>query len=115
MHAECISMAKSIATIISNKEATKVMSNYTYEDLSNITKDDEGNINMISTNIITVNEIISDIPILMQEELNKEENSKFDIKLGSFTGSKLLSGRGPNVEIEMSVNRQCRNRFKNRV
>lgn len=115
MHSECLNMAKSIATIISNEQATKVMSNYTYEDLSNITKDEQGNIKMISTNIITVNEIISDIPILIQKELNKEENSKFDIRLGSFTGSKLLSGRGPNIEIEMSINRKYRNRFKIRI
>lgn len=102
-------MAKSIATIISNEKATKVMKKYSYEDLMNIIKDEQGNIKMISTNIITINEIISDIPNLIQEELNKEENNKFDIKLGSFTGSKLLSGRGPNVEIEMNVNRKCGN------
>lgn len=58
---------------------------------------------MISANVITINEIISDIPIKIQEELDKEENSKFKISLGSFTGSKILSGRGPQVEIKMST------------
>lgn len=101
---QCVIMAKTIATKISNEQATKVMSDYHYEDLTNVTKDENGNIKMISANIITVNRIISDIPILMQEELNKQENSKFNIKLGSFIGSKMFSGRGPNVEIIMSVN-----------
>lgn len=102
INAQCIAMAKSIATKVSNEQATKVMKDYQYEDLCNVIKDEDNNIKMISTNIINVNRIISDIPILMQEEFNREENNKFYIKLGTFTGSKLLAGRGPDVEIKMS-------------
>lgn len=58
---------------------------------------------MISANVITINEIISDIPIKIQEELNKVENSKFKISMGSFTGSKILSGRGPQIEVKMNT------------
>lgn len=36
---QCINMAKSIATKISNEQATVVMSKYKYDDLCNITKD----------------------------------------------------------------------------
>ena len=36
---QCINIAKSIATKISNEQATAVMSKYKYEDLCNITKD----------------------------------------------------------------------------
>ena len=60
------------------------MAKYTYEDLINVIKDENGNIKMIGTNIISVNEIISDIPIKIQEELEKSENNNFNIKLGSF-------------------------------
>lgn len=100
--AQCINIAKSIATKISNEQATAVMANYSYEDLVKISKDEEGNVKMISANMITINEIISDIPILIQDELEKDNNSKFYIKLGSFTGTKILAGRGPDVEIKMS-------------
>lgn len=58
---------------------------------------------MISANVITINEIISDIPVNIQEELAKEENNKFYISMGSFTGSRLLSGRGPKIEINMNT------------
>jgi len=58
---------------------------------------------MISANVVTINEIISDIPIKIQEEFDKEENSKFNISLGSFFGSKILSARGPQIEIKMST------------
>lgn len=99
----CINMAKSIATKVANEQATVVMNNYKYEDLSTITKDNNGNIKMISANVVSINEIISDIAVKIQEELNNEKNSKFKIKLGSFLGSRMLSGRGPEIEIKMST------------
>ncbi len=58
---------------------------------------------MISANVIPINEIISDVAIKIQEELNKVENSNFKIRIGSFTGSRLLSGRGPEIKIKMST------------
>lgn len=66
----CQVMARSIATKISNEQATIVMSKYKYDDMCNIFKDSNGNITMISANIITVNEIISDVAVKIQEELN---------------------------------------------
>lgn len=100
---QCINMAKSISTKISNEQATLVMSKYKYEDLCSILKDNNGNITMIKANVIPINEIISDVAIKIQDEFNKTDNSDFSIKLGSFTGSRLLSGKGPNVNIKMST------------
>lgn len=100
---QCENISKSIATKICNEQATKVMGNYKYEDLCTITKDSNGYITMISANIIAINEIISDIPIKIQDELNKSDNSKLKIPLGSFTSSKLLSGVGPNIEIKINT------------
>ncbi len=103
MEKQCRNMAKSIATKVSNNEATEVMKNYTYDDFLIITKDKDGNIKMVGTNVVTVNEIISDIPIHIQEELEKTENSSFNIRLGSFLGSNLFAGRGPKINIKMEV------------
>lgn len=103
MEQQCRNMAKSIATKISNNEATEVMKKYSYDDLLIITKDENGNVKMVGTNVITVNEIISDIPIHIQEALEKSENNSFHIRLGSFLGSNLFAGRGPNVNIKMET------------
>ena len=78
---QCRNMAKSIATKISNEKATMVMANYKYEDFFEIVKDNENNIKMINANMITINKVISDIPVLIQEEIEKEENSTFTLKL----------------------------------
>lgn len=99
----CKGIAKSIATKISNNEATKVMEKYEYEDILNILKDEQGNIKMVGTNIFAINKIISDIPVYIQEEFEKQENSNFNIPLGSFLGSKLFSGIGPNVNIKIQT------------
>lgn len=100
---QCQNIAKSVATQISNEQATIVMSRYSYDDLCNVSKDTNGNISMISSNVITINEIISDVAIKIQEELNKEENSSFKIKLGSLTGTRILSGRGPNIDVKLQI------------
>lgn len=103
MDKQCQNIAKSVATQISNEQATIVMSRYSYDDLCNISKDANGNISMISSNVITINEIISDVAIKIQEELNKKENSSFKIKLGSLTGTRILSGRGPNIDVKLQI------------
>lgn len=113
---QCSTQAKSIATLICNEQATKVMENYKYEDLAVVIKDDNGKIQMIKLNIIPVNEIISDVAIKIQEELNSVENANFGIRLGSFTGIKLLSGVGPYVKVRMStigtVETELKSQFK---
>ena len=78
---QCKTMAKSIATKISNDEATAVMANYNYEDFCKVEKDAEGNITMIGANMITINEVISEIPVRIQKQLEKDENNTFEIKL----------------------------------
>ncbi len=98
---QSIVVAKSIATKISNEQATAVMANYKYQDLCSIEKDENGNIKMIKSNIIPVNEIISDIAVRIQDELNKTQDGEVFIRLGTLTGSKLLSGRGPKVNFKI--------------
>ena len=63
------------------KKLLKWWADYDYDDFCMVEKDEEGNIKLISTNMITINRIISDIPILIQEELEKEENNTFTLKL----------------------------------
>lgn len=99
----CENRAKSIATIISNEQATNVMREHTYDELFTIEKDNDGNITMIKSNIISINEIISDVGNKIQEDLNTQGREDIEIALGSFTGFKLFSGRGPGVKIRIST------------
>lgn len=98
----CEDKAKSIATIISNNEATNVIKDHTYDELFTIEKDNDGNITMIKSNIIPINEIISDVAVKIQTSINERGRENIRIALGSFTGSKFLAGRGPGVPIRIS-------------
>lgn len=99
----CKDKAKSIATIICNEESTKIIDKYKYEDIVTIYKDDTGNITMIKSNITPINFIISDVAEKIQKRINEVDRDEIGIYLGSFTGSKLLSGRGPQVPMKLSV------------
>ena len=75
----CENRAESIATIISNEQATNVMKEHNYDELYTIEKDNEGNITMIKSNVISINEIISDVANKIQKEIN--ETGKEDIQI----------------------------------
>lgn len=99
----CKNTAKSMATIISNEQATDVMKEHIYDELFTLEKDNDGNIIMIKSNVGPINEIISDVAIKIQNDIDKKGRDDIEIALGSFTGFKLLSGKGPGVPIKIST------------
>ena len=77
----CENRAKSIATIISNEQATNVMKEHSYDELFSIEKDNDGNIVMIKSNVIPINEIISDVANKIQKDLNAKGRENIEIAL----------------------------------
>lgn len=98
----CEDKAKSIATIVANDQATAVMREHKYEDMFTIEKDNNGNITMVKSNVNTINEIISDVAVKIQNEIDNRGKDDVKIALGSFSGFPLLAGKGPSVKIEIS-------------
>ena len=86
----CVNASKEKATLISNKKATEIMSNYSYEDMVTIYRDKDDNITMIKSNIIAVNEITSDVAIKIQEEFEKNRDSRINVKLRKFNRSQIF-------------------------
>lgn len=80
----CKNRAKSIATIISNEQATNVMREHSYDELFTIEKDSNNNITMIKSNVISINEIISDVAIKIQQELDSRGRENIEIALRKF-------------------------------
>lgn len=98
----CQSEAKATATKIVNDTIDDVMENYTYTDLVVINKDNDGKINSIHADTATLNKIVSNIVTNIQKNIDSQENRDIYIRLGTFTGITLLSGRGPKVPIRIS-------------
>lgn len=80
----CESKAKSIATIISNEEATNVMKDYSYDELFTVEKDANNNITMIKSNMKAINEITSSIAVRIQNRINDTERENIEIALRKF-------------------------------
>ena len=102
-NALCEDKAKSIATIISNNEATNVMKDHTYDELFTIEKDNEGNITLIKSNIVPMNNMISDLTGNIQNEFDELKKTKIEIPLGSAMGRYILSGTGPSIPIRIAI------------
>lgn len=80
----CIDASKKEATIVSNKKATEVMANYTYDDMVTIYRDSNDNITMLKSNIIVINEITSDVAQKIQEEFITNTESTMYLRARKF-------------------------------
>ena len=103
----CENRAESLATVISNEQATAVMKEHTYDEMFTIDKDSNNNITMIKSNIIAINEIISDIGIKIQEKLNEKEKDGISIAIRKFYRFQAFSRQGSGSKNSDLSNRQC--------
>lgn len=62
-----------------------------------------GNIQMISANVLKINQITSDIALEIQNSLRSSGNNKINIALGSITGINILAGIGPKIPVRIST------------
>ena len=99
----CKEQAKSIATHIANENSSLVIKKYNYNDFFNIEKDKNENIKMISANILSINQVSSEIAINIQKQLDQASKEKVKIPIGSLTGIKMISGFGPNIDIKIAT------------
>lgn len=76
----CVEESRRKATIISNKEATEVMKNFTYEDMVSIYRDNDGNVKMLKSNIIAINAVTSDVAVRIQEGFQKDSEGIINLK-----------------------------------
>ena len=80
----CEAKAKSIATIVSNEQATNVMKEHSYDELFTLEKDNNNNITMVKSNVIAINEIISDVAIKIQEDIDNRGRENIEIAIRQF-------------------------------
>ena len=97
----CIAKAQSIATEITTVKSSEVLARYNYKDTVQIIKSEDRKNSMLKTDIVMVNQIISDITIEIQNALNKLQEEDIDIPLGALTGNSYFAGSGPNMKIKI--------------
>lgn len=97
----CIAKAKSISTDITNRKSSDVLARYNYKDTVKIIKSDDGKSSILKTDIVTLNQIISDIAIEIQNEINEIGKQNVEIPIGALVGNKYFAGFGPKVKIRI--------------
>lgn len=80
----CESKAKSIATMVSNEQATNVMREHSYDELFTVEKDSNNNITMIKSDVLAINEIISDVALKIQEDIDNRGKENIEIAIRKF-------------------------------
>ena len=72
-----------------------------YDDLFNVVKNEDGDIEMVQANSPEINMIAREIANLAQANLDELGLKEISIPIGTFTGLALLMGLGPDVTISV--------------
>lgn len=97
----CKEKVREIATNITNIQSSNILNQKKYGNIVELVKDDNGNVTLIKSNVVVINEIASDIAVAIQTDLSKLEAEKITIPAGVLSGINFLSGIGPNIEIKV--------------
>lgn len=97
----CISKAAGIAIDITNRKTSEVLATYNYKRTVEIQESDNGKNKILKTDVVLLNEMISDIAIEIQKELENVAKQNIEIPIGAITGNKYLAGFGPKIKIKI--------------
>lgn len=79
------------------------MNKYQYEELYTIEKDEAGNIVIIKSNVVPINNMISDLTENIQNRFNQMENTEIKIPIGNLFGIYYFSGVGPAISAKVVI------------
>lgn len=84
-----------------------------YSSLVEITRDSSGNILSVQTDAMRINRIKSGINSAVASSLSGLDGKQLGIPLGSLTGLALLNGRGPRLNVIISLTGSAQTHFVN--
>ncbi|MDF2567447.1 MAG: hypothetical protein K0R90_903 [Oscillospiraceae bacterium] len=110
--------AQVIATKAINDSFYNTINNigFTYKDLVAVSKNEDGTVSSIETNIININHLKSNITSSILENMSKITRVEMKVPLGTLLGTQVLSGHGPGIEFRLipsgSVKTQLISKFE---
>lgn len=92
---------KAVAIRAINDVTSEVFgSGYSYSDLVTIEKDETGNITSLSANPANINNLSSEITVMILDKISNAGVQGISIPLGTLIGGQLFSGSGPPIQIK---------------
>lgn len=93
---------KALAVNAINNATQMVMEEkMSYEDFVTITKDSAERVELVQLNTVKINRLTRDLANLCQVNIEQIESQTIKLPLGAFTGSVVLSGFGPELDIAL--------------
>jgi len=92
-----------VSTVNQTVADTLADSGYAYTDLVTIATNAEGTITALSTDIVKMNLLKSQLLFEINGRINALSERKLKIPLGSASGIDLLAGRGPRIGVRLSM------------
>lgn len=86
---------------VNNAVSELVTNKNIYDNLVNITTDNDGKIILIQANSIQINMLTKDLIKTSQLKLEKMGSDGLNIPLGTFSGITIFNGKGPNINIKL--------------
>ncbi len=104
-----LTRAQNLATVIINDTVAEMLSeeNSSFNDLVNIEYDADGKISSLSADSVGMNRLKSLISVSITKAIGEIEESKISIAAGTLTGSTLLTGRGPKIDLNVHISCSC--------
>ncbi len=99
------SRAKNIATEVVNDSVRQVLNdeNISYDSLVSFTYSQNGNVNAVVVDSVKLNTVCAEIRSRITDCFSDLSERTISIPLGSLTGIDLLAGKGPSVEIGITL------------
>ena len=94
-----IERAREIGTDIMNSASNRVLNNTEYKDVVKI--DENSGSKVLKTDVVVINKIASDIALEAEKQFEELEKQNIKIPIGALSGSRLLSGSGPSINIKV--------------
>lgn len=93
---------KSIVTrVIDNAVSENFPEDINYTDIVSISKDENGSITSIQTDIVKLNRIFAKVSLSVQSQLSDLSEEKISIPLGAVLGETVFAAKGPNIDIRI--------------
>lgn len=108
--------ANSVASSALTAGLEKALADYklNYDDIVSFTYDSQGNIKSLSTDIITLNTLGSEIGTNTDEYINNIGTYEISLPVTSLLGGQLFSGMGPDVSFYVTMRGLTSTSFENR-
>lgn len=94
--------AYSIAVETVNRAVREVVgSGVSYEELIDVSMDENGKVSMLRANTIRMAELATKTALKAEDALNSIENQQIPVPMGAALGIKFLAGLGPRINVQI--------------